>query len=272
MMRKTQCFFIVLMVSVLAVLCVGIGKTGDAMAADKTGGDIAKQIKALQTKIEALENKLGIQQDIEEIRRLQYVYGYYMDANLNNRVLDLFSDNPAVSAEMGGRGVYLGKEGVKKLFVGVHSGFGAGGYVPDGPIFGQFVAFNQMQGVIDVAPDRKTAKARFRAVLFIGGFQKYQRWQIGTYENEYIKENGKWKFLKFVYKQTITCPYEDCVKNPGWSAGPSTAMPPDKPATEYHPFPEAWVFPFHYPHPITGEWIPNYLDPQKYWCGPEPCK
>jgi hypothetical protein len=62
-----------------------------------------KQIKALETKIQALEDKLGIQQDIEEIRRLQYVYGYYMDANLNNRVLDLFSDNPAVSAGDGRR-------------------------------------------------------------------------------------------------------------------------------------------------------------------------
>ena len=93
-----------------------------------------------------LEAKLGIQEDLEEIRRLQHIYGYYMDNNLNHRVVDLFSDK-AVSAEMGGRGVYLGKAGIKTLFIDVHvSG------VPDGPQYGMFTAFNQLQDVIDVAP------------------------------------------------------------------------------------------------------------------------
>ena len=257
-MTKIKPISIILMLSLLVALLVsGCCPGGKAMRGDK---------KDLDERIKTLEAKLGIQEDIEEIRRLQHIYGYYMDNNLNHRVLDLFSDK-AVSAEMGGRGVYVGKEAIKTLFIDVHVGG-----IPDGPIYGMFTAFNQLQDVIDVAPDRKTAKGRFKAFLLQGSFKKFGAWQAGIYENEYVKEDGKWKISKFVYKQIFTGQYGDFWNNPMWSAGPSTKFPPDQPSTPYHPFPENWIFPYHYTHPITGEKIPEFLPTTQYWCGPTPCK
>lgn len=222
-------------------------------------------ISQLQNKVDRLTQALGIQKDIEEIRRLQHIYGYYMTNNLNHRVVDLFSDD-AISAEFGGRGVYLGKEGVRTLFEKVHFG-----EIPDGPRFGLFIMFNQHMDVIDVDPDGQHAKARFRAFLLMGRYSAGAGWQAGDYENEYVKENGKWLFSKFAYKQIFTGGYDDFWSNPSWSSGPSELYPPDLPATAYHPFPENWIFPYHFPHPITDEWIPAFEPADDYWCGPTPC-
>ncbi len=37
------------------------------------------EIAELKKRIEMLEDELGIQQDIHAIRRLQYIYGYFID-------------------------------------------------------------------------------------------------------------------------------------------------------------------------------------------------
>ncbi len=226
---------------------------------------LVETVETLQDRVREMEHELGIQKDIEAIRRLQHIYGYYMSHNLNHRVIDLFSDN-AISAEFGGRGVYLGKEGVRTLFGKVHFG-----EIPDGPRFGLFIMFNQHMDVIDVDPDGLHAKARFRAFLMLSQYSLGASWQAGDYENEYVKEDGKWLFSKFAYKQIFTGGYEDFWENPSWSAEPSELYPPDLPATDYYPFPENWVFPYHFPHPVTGEWIPAFEPTQEFWCGATPC-
>ena len=67
----------------------------------------------LVRRIEALENELGKQQDIEAIRRLQYAYGYFIDKSQYNEVVDLFADDAEVWF-LGG--IYKGKAGVKEMF------------------------------------------------------------------------------------------------------------------------------------------------------------
>jgi hypothetical protein len=230
-----------------------------ANAKDLPAKAVEKRLEELERRLAQAEAELGRQQDVEAIRVLQYTYGYYMDKQLFKQVVDLFSEHP-VSAEWGGSGVYLGRAGVIRRF---------GNGLDVGPKYGVLREHLQLQGVIHVAPDRKTAKGRFHALILWAMDPKDptgQQWQMGIYENEYVRENGVWKFSKLDYKQVLTTPYSD-----GWGktqlysgCGPGTA---DLPTTWYHPYPENGVFPFHYPNPVTGADVPDMLDSTRYWIG-----
>ncbi|MFC1534700.1 hypothetical protein ACFL7M_15210, partial [Thermodesulfobacteriota bacterium] len=82
-------------------------------------------------------------------------------------------------------------------------------------------------------------------------------WGQGHYENEYIKEDGKWKFKKFVLWGNYRTPYEDgWVKTPTAGRTDPMELPedvrPDRPSTAPKPYPSTDFLPFHYKHPITG--------------------
>ena len=47
----------------------------------------------LESKVKALEEKLTAVYDIQEIEKLQRVYGFYLDNRMWDDVVDLFSDN-----------------------------------------------------------------------------------------------------------------------------------------------------------------------------------
>ena len=64
-----------------------------------------------------MEARLQRVEDTIEIDRLEKIYGYYLDNGKFMEVVDLFSDNTE-SVEVGDRGVFKGKEGVKKFFWG----------------------------------------------------------------------------------------------------------------------------------------------------------
>ena len=68
----------------------------------------------LEKRIEALEHDLGVQQDINDVRKLQYAYGYFIDKSQYNEVADLFAKNGEVWF-LGG--IYKGIEGVKRLYI-----------------------------------------------------------------------------------------------------------------------------------------------------------
>ncbi len=50
-------------------------------------------IASLTARLEKLEHELAIQQDIHQIRRLQYTYGYFIDKSQYNEVVDLFAED-----------------------------------------------------------------------------------------------------------------------------------------------------------------------------------
>ena len=75
------------------------------------------------------------------------------------------------------------------------------------------------------------------------------------YENEFVKENGVWKFSIDHTFNTWTAGYEGgWARNPGRGVpGPSKTFPPDTPPTfTFQMFPTVYEIPFHYPHPVTG--------------------
>ena len=49
------------------------------------------RIEAIEARLKELEHELGIQKDIEEIRRLHYIYMYYNSNRMAKQLLDLVS-------------------------------------------------------------------------------------------------------------------------------------------------------------------------------------
>ena len=206
--------------------------------------------------LEELEKRLQRLKDIKEIERLQHIYGYYRDYGDWEKVVDLFSDH-AESVEVADHGVYKGKDGVRRYYLDLIKG---GPNAKPRP--GVFSTALQMQGVITVADDGVNAKGRWygflmeaRPTLTLHEGELVQTWGHGVYENEYMKENGKWYFKKLHFFLHFRTPYED-----GWlvtpvvgQTGPSATVPPDAPPSTWSPYPSGVKLPVHFSHPITGK-------------------
>jgi SnoaL-like domain len=213
-----------------------------------TEGVSREEFEALKLELAEAKRRLGLVEDRDAIVNLQRIYGFYLDKALFNELIDLFTDD--VSLEYSRRGVYLGKEKAKKLMKmmpGGETGLG------DGMLQNHI----QLQGVVHVAPDGKTAKGRWRAFIMMGDAAKGTAdWQEGIYENEYRKEGGVWKISKVQYITNVNAPYADgWGKIQGGAPEVDSDFPPDLPPSEpdYHPFPKAFILPFHYANPVTGK-------------------
>ena len=192
-----------------------------------------------------LEKRVTLLEDIQAIEQLQRMYGYYFVNAMYQEVIDLFSENTE-SVEITDHGVFRGKEGVNRLYAGM-----VGTKLP-GWMFFEIV---QSQGVIHIAPDGKTATGRWYTPAFecrpFGGVKK-QTWEFGVYDNEYIKENGKWYFKKLHWNLTYWTTFEKgFLKLPKISDTPSPDA--DAPATAYHPYPSGYRVPYPFKHPVTGK-------------------
>ena len=183
--------------------------------------------------------------DTVEIKRLQSEYGYYLDRSDWDAVLDLFTDD--VVAEYGNSGVYRGKDHVRGLLYAI-------GYGKSGLRVGQLRDHIQLQPVIDLAADGQSARGRWKALVLLGQYGEYARWQTGPYENEYRKEGGRWKISHIHWYETFTVPYEG-----GWKTAMTRSNvadrkfpPPDGPPTfAANPWPAVTLPPYHYSNPAT---------------------
>jgi hypothetical protein len=197
--------------------------------------------------IQELEARLKTLEDMEEINKLQRAYGYYLEHWEGQQIVDLFSNSPNVSVEANRNGVYVGQEGIKYFFL-------------TDKLSPEFLhEMMQLSGIVDVDPGGKTAKGRWygfgpQAMPIEGVFRAL--WVLGVYENEYVKEDGKWKFKKIQYSIIFCTPYED-----GWVKTPT--MPPPQfrckegpkpgPSSCYKPYPSGYVLPYHYKNPVSGK-------------------
>lgn len=183
--------------------------------------------------------------DTAEIKRLQCIYGYYLDRSDWDAALDIFTDD--ITAEYGSSGVYVGKAQVKALLYGI-------GYGKSGLRVGQLRDHIQLQPVVDVAADGLTARGRWKALVLLGQYGDYARWQTGPYENEYRKENGRWKISHIHWYETFTVPYKG-----GWTTAMTQSNvadrkfpPADRPPTfAAAPWPAVTLPPYHYANPAT---------------------
>ena len=187
--------------------------------------------------------RAALLRDQQDIENLQRIYGYYMDRNKWSEIAALFATNGTV--EMGLSGVYAGSARIKQFL---------GQIGPEGGMEGQLNDRLQLQMIVDVAPDGRTARSRSRELAMTGIYQKRGAWSEGVFENRYVKDNGVWKYQALHFYPTFTSDYD---KGWGKDAQPvptaSAILPPDRPPTEiYEIYPKRHVPPFHYRNPVTN--------------------
>jgi hypothetical protein len=205
-----------------------------------------------------LEKQVTLMEDIQEIEDLQMKYGYYFETQNSEDIVDLFSEENTESIEITDHGLFKGKKGVRTMYFDWIAGRANPNRISGILMTGGMVCIFQLQGVVEVATDGKTAKARwncwdFEARPWNGLMRNY--WLQGYYENEYIKENGKWYFKKLHWNDTFWTPYDD-----GWLKTPllgsmseHATIKADAPPTAFHPYPSGYHLPYSFKHPVTGD-------------------
>jgi len=194
------------------------------------------ELAALSARAGVLERDIGLLEDQNAVKKLQRVYGFYTDKQLWTQAADLFAADGTI--EVGGRGVYVGRERVL-AYLRTNG--------PELPQPGRLFDQMQLQPVIHVAPDGRTAKARWHMFAQEAQYNEFARWGLGVFENDYVKDNGVWKIQRLHLYTTMYTPYED-----GWAktaipnSGPLADLPPDRPpSVAYEAFPAAFDVPFH---------------------------
>lgn len=200
-------------------------------------------LETLAAQAGRLEQEIAVLEDENAIENLQRTYGFYIDKGLWSQAADLFAADGTI--EIGNSGVYVGKDRVVAYLRTRGAEF---------PQEGRLADRMQLQPIVHVAPDRSTARGRWRLFEQDAVWGEYANWGTGIYENEYVREDGVWKIQRLHMYSTMSTPYED-----GWGKtaladpGPSEALPPDRPASVPHDaYPAVFVAPFHYGNPVTG--------------------
>ena len=240
-----------------------LGACGDSRVSQ-----LEAQVQELTAKLNATQDSVTRLEDVKAIEKLQRAYGYFVDKALWSQIVELFTDDGTV--QLGGGGLYKGKEGVARQFqmsFGQGMGRGAG---KDGLRKGVLFNHPQLQGIVDIDADGKTAHGRWRTLAQAAWQERpVTFWNEGLYENEYVKENGVWKIKHMKFWSTyFTSYYEgwDKQKKPVLGGERSVVKsdknpfgPDEQTAIEdaNSQYPEHYfVPPFHYPNPVSGKPIP----------------
>lgn len=217
--------------------------------------ELTQRIDVLEHKLDTLvEDRLGRLEDMKAIEQLQYAYGYYIDMLLFDEMADLFSDSGEI--EIGQRGRYRGRENIRRFLYEV-LGTGQPGLAKN-----QVINHSQHQGIISLAEDRLSARARFRAFVQATGAapvdgedgtsqQGALMWSEGVYENRYVREDGVWKIDLLWWSPTfyVTHPFDRL-----WfdSTPASERFLPGQPSHAPNEELGRVFVPYHYVHPVTG--------------------
>jgi len=230
------------------------------MSRDADIDALRAQLDAQAAEIRQLRHALGFLQDKDEIQRLQFAYGFFIDNRMFREMADLFADQGSWM-EIGGRGRYEGKARIHDFLLEV-LGQGRWGLLKD-----EVINHVQQQLMITVSDDRQRAWARSRAEVQGNSPPDTPTFLLadGIYENTYVREGGRWKIEGI----TVTMTYYAALERRAVSfptAPPSTLLPPDRPS---QPVVEALgrqFNPWHFRHPIEDYALAvpaSSLDPRR---------
>jgi hypothetical protein len=217
--------------------------------------ELDAELKSLKETVAKLEKRVSTTEDIEAIKKLQRAYGYYLEHWEEENLTALWSHRDDITLEINAGGQYKGWEAIKKAFnFGDH--YTAYGGVKKAPPEYLHILM-PLNGIIDVEPDGINAKGRwygfFLGALYRGGTLRALI-GCGIWENEYIKEDGIWKFKKLFFNDIISSPLDEgWVKTPYLANPPHGSSPPPGPGTHFQHYPSGYIFPYHYKNPVTGK-------------------
>ncbi len=160
----------------------------------------------------------------------------------------MFADD--ATYETGVDGVYVGKERIHEFLMRQ-----GGGNPGPGLPYGQLNHRLQLQPVIHIAADGRSARGRWRELALLGQFKQYAAWGDGIYENIYVKQDTIWKIGSLHCYTNFVAPYDGgwavlAAAAADWRSDAARSFVADRPPTvNYRPFPESHVAPFHYDSP-----------------------
>ena len=201
----------------------------------------AKSAMDLEARTRGLELQMDRLQSANEIENLESTYGYYADKSQQDAISALFTDS--ASLEILGRGVFLGGDRVYEYMRRLGT-----------PSPGQLFNHMQLQPVVHVSDDGASANIRARLFVMFAQADRAAQWGDGTYENSFVRENGRWKYQALRGYQGFYANYDE-----GWTKHSSGMLstfpgyPSDLPQSlPYDAYPASFIAPFHYANPVTG--------------------
>lgn len=238
---------------VIAILAAGLGLAASVPA---SAGPTP-----LAVTLDEVERNVTRAEDIEEVKRLTYVYGYLRDRLDYPELLKLFTDDARFDFA---NGQYVGKASIKRLVYSARFNVSTDA-AQTGSIKNILNEHVMMQPVITVSADGKRASVRVKELGTVGAFQKSQTYTVGVYENELVKTDGRWLISSMKHCMRMDMPYAvgvfDLPQRPAYTPVPTfypeDAEGPDRQSSySCNTYPHAGVNPpLHYDHPVTGERI-----------------
>ncbi len=150
----------------------------------------------------SISKKVGL--SVEEIKKLKARYCYLCDAGLSNEhvrdeLLSHFTDDATVDFGLGPASAFSGREGLKTFF---------GTVVPESVSFCMHMVHNP---IIEVHGDQATGTWYYEAPT-TNSATNTAEWMAGTYEEEYVRESGRWRFASIKTRWKYISPYDE-----GWA-------------------------------------------------------
>ncbi|MEJ1964938.1 MAG: nuclear transport factor 2 family protein [Gammaproteobacteria bacterium] len=131
----------------------------------------------------SLMRKIDRLNDEDDVRNLQHAYGYYVDLEMWDHVVDLFTTDSTV--EIKGVGTFRGPNGVRHVMERMGAAGLQHGQLNDHPLF---------DTMVQVLPGGREALSRGIDLGMIGEADKgTAHWELSVFRNRFVKENGLWK-------------------------------------------------------------------------------
>ncbi len=195
-----------------------------------------------------LSARIGRLNDETAVQNLQHSFGYYLDRKMYDDASELFSSTGTI--EIGQSGTYVGSKHVTRLLETLYGAAAPRTGLANGELFDHI----NLGTVVTVSPRGTTASSRTSQLSQLGRNGEYARWELGTYENSYVKENGVWKISAMRYFPRMNTDYDL-----GWAVDAQPANVTHTTTWDqagnygtYESYPAASTVGFHYAHPVTN--------------------
>jgi hypothetical protein len=142
--------------------------------------------------------RIARMQDETDVQNLQHAFGYYLDRKLYDDAAELFAVNGQMQfgQTAAARGAPAIKASLVKLF----------GPAPlqRGELFDHLL----MGTVVTIDADGRRARVRSTQLGQLGRMGDYANWELGVFENRFVKEDGKWKLQAVHFEPTMLTDFD----------------------------------------------------------------